>query len=126
VAIEGPLPLFSRDTVPRGILGGQDPNGITIRWGISLGAEVSIPGDFNLDGVVDGDDLTIWEAAFGTDGGADADKDGDSDGADFLLWQRNFGKSVNTVAANVVPEPTHSVLVLLGVIGYLSTRLSVR
>jgi hypothetical protein len=236
-AAEGPLPLFSREQVPRGVLGGQDPNDIAIRWGIALGAEISIPGDFdhdfdvdgddgaiwnatfgedsiadadhdgdvdgadflawqtnfgmqgavgdlpgdfvsngivdaddlaawsatyaagpfgdadrdkdvdgmdfllwqrnfgtgvtipgdfNIDGVVDGKDLVMWEVAFGIDGGADADGDGDSDGADFLLWQRNFGIGVNAVAVNTVPEPTLSVVVLLGVIGYLSSRHAVR
>ena len=240
VATEGPLPLFSRDSVPRGVLNGQDPNDIAVRWGITLGAEIAIPGDFdhdldvdgddgaiwnvtygvehiadadddgdvdgtdflawqanfgmegaagdlpgdfipngfvdaddlvawsatygagpfgdadndkdvdgsdflfwqrmfgtgvsmdtipgdfNLDGVVDGEDLAVWEAAFGTDGGADADEDGDSDGVDFLFWQRNFGTGVNAVAANTVPEPTGSILLLFGVLGYRSSRLALR
>ena len=49
-----------------------------------------IPGDFDDDGNVDGDDLTLWKGAFGQTAVGDADSDGDSDGADFLVWQRNF------------------------------------
>lgn len=50
------------------------------------------PGDFNLDGNVDGIDLGIWQAGFATGsslGEGDADADADVDGNDFLIWQRN-------------------------------------
>ncbi|MBN1851577.1 MAG: hypothetical protein JW829_02600 [Pirellulales bacterium] len=55
-------------------------------------------GDFNSDGVVDNDDLVIWQEGFGTTSGADlsngdSDADGDVDGNDFLAWQQNFGSS---------------------------------
>lgn len=68
-------------------------------------------GDFNLDGVVDGDDLTVFNSGFGKSSGAtfregDNDRDGDVDGADFLAWQRAFGGGA-AVEANsaAVPEP---------------------
>ena len=95
-ATEGPIPLFSRgDSVPRGVLGGQDPNNIFLRWGISVSARDIIPGDFNMDNIVDGNDLAVWNSSFGFDGGADADGDGDSDGADLLEWQRNVDMPLN-------------------------------
>jgi len=78
---------------------------------------VDLNADFDNDGDVDDDDLTSWEAAYGTDDGADADGDGDSDGADFLVWQREFGNSAvqeisidsslfSIASSTAVPEPS--------------------
>jgi hypothetical protein len=69
-----------------------------------------IAGDFDSDGTVDGDDLTLWKAGFGTPTGADAmdgdaDADGDVDGADFLVWQTQLGATGATGAISAVPEP---------------------
>jgi glucose/arabinose dehydrogenase len=70
------------------------------------------PGDFNADGYVDGEDLAVWRAGFGTSVGADArdgdaDADGDVDGNDFLAWQRHVGTDPLAVGGNAqsVPEP---------------------
>lgn len=63
-------------------------------------------GDFNMDGTVDGNDLTVWKAAMGQSPDGDADRDGDTDGSDFLIWQRQYSAS-NAVAANAaIPEPS--------------------
>lgn len=61
-------------------------------------ANPAIPGDFNLDGSVDGADLGIWQQLYGTSqtqGYLPGDADGDRQvsGRDFLAWQRNFGSS---------------------------------
>ena len=55
-----------------------------------------LPGDFNLDEVVDGDDLPVWQSSYGSApqfpfSGADVNGSSTIDGADFLAWQRNFG-----------------------------------
>ncbi len=73
---------------------------------ISLGGNVllSAGADFNGDGSVDGDDLTLWEPAYGQNADADADLDGDSDGADFLAWQQQYTGPAQVVAV-AVPEP---------------------
>jgi cytochrome c peroxidase len=75
---------------------------------------VSLPGDFDGDGEVDGADLVVWQGAFGQTGLADADDDGDSDGRDYLLWQRNFGKTWDDLltlsAITAVPEPNSALL----------------
>lgn len=81
-----------------------------------LGSLAPLAGDFDLDGDVDGDDLTQWEGDFGLNGNSDADGDGDSDGADFLAWQRNSVASGAGLSQFVaVPEPTTAALFILGV-----------
>lgn len=73
--------------------------------------------DLNGDGMVDGNDLTSWENAFGPSSTAgDVDGNGDTDGNDFLLWQQQFNAgSPNplTAVATAVPEPTSEVVGLL-------------
>jgi beta-glucanase (GH16 family) len=76
-----------------------------------VNARLADTADFNLDGSVDGDDLTLWKAGVGADSGADradgdANGDGAVDGADFLLWQRQSSpaSSAEPVGAPV-PEP---------------------
>ncbi len=73
-----------------------------------------IPGDFNQNGAVDGDDLAQWEGDFGQNGNSDADGDGDSDGFDFLVWQQNYTGSSPLATASAVPEPCSMVLLLAG------------
>jgi hypothetical protein len=88
-------------------------------------AAVAIPGDFDGDTIVDGDDLAIWKANFGTGTSVatgDADGDGDADGADFLIWQQNL--SVAPVAA--VPEPAALALALTGGVATRSLRRRLR
>jgi endonuclease/exonuclease/phosphatase family metal-dependent hydrolase len=81
--------------------------------------------DFNYSRVVDGTDLAVWQAGYGTDSGAartagDADGDGDVDGRDFLIWQRQYnGAGPGFVA---VPEP-NQLLLLLAFVGH-SLRLT--
>ncbi|MCC6494572.1 MAG: hypothetical protein IT424_16295 [Pirellulales bacterium] len=61
--------------------------------------------DFNGDGVIDGHDLDVWQAEFGSAGPAasDGDGDGDVDGADMLFWQQAaFAQAISLGV--VVPE----------------------
>jgi autotransporter-associated beta strand protein/T5SS/PEP-CTERM-associated repeat protein len=70
-----------------------------------------LPGDFDENGVVDGDDLDRWREMVPWPSGAthftgDGDGDHDVDGADYLVCQRQVGQfSTATVAATRVPEP---------------------
>ncbi len=74
---------------------------------------ITLPGDFDLDGDVDGADLAKWQTEFGISDGSDADVDGDSDGNDYLAWQSNFGlANGSAIAARVVPEPTSATISL--------------
>lgn len=85
-----------------------------------------MPGDFNGDGAVGGDDLAQWAAGVSaTSDLGDADFDGDSDGADFLDWQRNLGQTAPSAAAAItVPEPGTCVLVVLAAVVVLCRRPS--
>ena len=61
-------------------------------------ANPTIPGDFDLDGEVDSQDLGIWQQTYGLSQQhgylpGDTDASQDVSGADFLIWQRNFGNS---------------------------------
>ncbi len=86
-----------------------------------------VPGDFDDNGVVDGEDLTQWVGDFGVNGLSDADDDGDSDGHDFLVWQKNYGKvEVLPLAENLhaaaVPEPTIATLLTLSLVSLAATQ----
>jgi hypothetical protein len=74
--------------------------------------------DFDVNGIVDGLDLQIWEGAYGLTVAGDADGDGDSDGQDFLVWQRQLQAAAPIAAA--VPEPKSLVAALLALTAVLS------
>ena len=91
------------------------------------------PGDFDLDGDVDGNDFLIWQNGYGTASGAtvwkgDTDHDGDVDGNDFLAWQNNYGSSVliglGDASFATVPEPGTLALLAAGgaAVAYLRRR----
>jgi autotransporter-associated beta strand protein len=70
------------------------------------------PGDFNLDGQVNGDDLTIWTAHFGATPASwqlgDANYSGSINGDDLTLWKANFGRSPITIGGAAVDAPVAS------------------
>ncbi len=76
--------------------------------------------DFNKDGAVDAEDLSVWQASFGVGSGGDADGDGDSDGVDFLRWQNQFlGNPALFSPAISVPEPSVFGLALFAVLFFV-------
>ena len=90
---------------------------------------VEIPlmsGDYDLNGVVDGGDMTTWEQSFGNANNLSADSNslGIVDGYDFLNWQRHFDPSAPAPAVasvQAIPEP--STLGLASLAALTSLRL---
>ena len=87
-----------------------------IGFGVALNLLIDYEADFDRNGVVDGQDLTEWELAFGTSNGAD--DDGDTDGADFRVWQQQFGSGGGAplAAVTIIPEPSSLLLAALGLV----------
>ena len=129
-ASEGPIPLFSRDdAAPRGILGGQPPESIVLRWGMSVSAELitptNLPGDFNGDGRVDAGDYVIQRDILPEHTSAAA----------YDCWRANFGQTLDSAAVlnshggagsgqptAVVPELSSQLAILTGILCLLAMR----
>ncbi len=75
----------------------------------------TIPGDANLDGVVDASDFNVWNGSKFTAGqgwcGGDFSGDGVTDGSDFNIWNSNKFQS----ALVAVPEPDSMALLFFPV-----------
>jgi hypothetical protein len=73
-----------------------------------VAGQANLAGDFNLDNVVNGHDLTVWNQYAGSM----------FTGSDFLTWQRAFGDSQSlpggSAALHAVPEPSAALLSGLG------------
>lgn len=95
---------------------------------------ITIPGDYNTDGVVDAADFTVWRDAVGSPAGTiPNDFDGGVIGqAQYDTWASNLGNEVDWAnfpsaipAVTAVPEPSAWVLCCLGFI-MLSGRRRIR
>jgi methionine-rich copper-binding protein CopC len=73
-----------------------DNGGLTGEWTLPTEVYVAVPGDGNLDGIVDGKDYGVWQNGYGhTASFATGDYNGDGvvDGKDYGVWQNNYGRS---------------------------------
>lgn len=71
-------------------------------------AEV-LPGDYDLNGAVDGADMLVWQRAFGSVGTVgDGNLNGVADSVDLQVWSDHLASSVigDEVGAIPVPEPS--------------------
>ena len=63
-----------------------------------IGSIVGPTGDYNVNGVVDAADYTVWRNTLGQDvaagTGADGDQSGKIDAGDYTFWKTNFGNNV--------------------------------
>lgn len=83
---------------------------------VTLGAN-ALPGDYDHNGVVDGNDYNNWRQDFGTTNmAADGNGNGVVDTADYTIWRANQGAILPGIAAGAgldttaVPEPTAATL----------------
>ncbi|MDC0934963.1 PQQ-dependent sugar dehydrogenase [Pirellulales bacterium] len=82
-----------------------------------VAAAFSYAADFDLDGDVDDNDLTILLDAYGQSAGGDANNDGNTNGPDFLFWQRQNGLGVvSPPSAQPIPEPSSAVTIVMAVL----------
>jgi hypothetical protein len=95
---------------------------VDLGWEIVL--PTGIPGDFNLNGLVDAADYTLWRDTLGRTGaGLAADASGNNivDTSDFNIWKTNFGQNAasggGSGAPITVPEPASVALLLVGALG---------
>lgn len=84
----------------------------------TLGAPLATPGDFDLDGDVDGRDFLIWQRGGSTTGPLNA--------TDLANWQTNYGTGVGplTAASIAVPEPAGLMLVVMASLFVANRRRS--
>jgi hypothetical protein len=89
----------------------------------SAAGTVALPGDYNSDGEVDGDDYLAWKGAFGNSiapagSGADGNGNGVVDAADYTVWRDNLASGGSAGLALSVPEP-QSIAMLAFAIAFL-------
>ncbi|TWT92449.1 hypothetical protein Pla108_40740 [Botrimarina colliarenosi] len=67
---------------------------------------LTIPGDYNGDGMVNAADYTVWRDSNGSTTNLAADGNGDLtvNAADYTIWAGNYG--ANASFATAIPEPT--------------------
>jgi hypothetical protein len=92
----------------------------------TLSVEVTVrelPGDYNLDGTVDGADYSVWRDQLGT---ATALPNDDTPGVgndDYARWKTNFGATLfgaGAAAAATVPEPA-TCCILVAALAFLGS-----
>ncbi len=94
-------------------------------WEITGDPFVSVPGDFNGDGVVDATDAEELVDNFGEEGGfaqGDINFDGDINFQDVALFRPIYAAASGAGEASVVPEPGSVSLLVLGFVSMLGFR----
>lgn len=78
-----------------------------------------LDGDFNDDGVVDGEDFLVWQRSSGASGtglAADGNGDGTVNGLDLDLWEENYGQTGVLTTLVTVPEPNSVLYLAMGIV----------
>lgn len=92
-----------------------------ISFGTAVPSPEDLPGDINLDGVVNNSDIALFVQYFGTEsGGTWTTGDFDNDGAvamsDLMLLQAHFGQFSTVPQLAAIPEPSSILLISFGVV----------
>lgn len=74
-----------------------------------------MPGDYDFNGLVDGNDYQVWRQTYGSQSNlsADGNQDGVVNTADYTIWRNNFGSGGGSVST--VPEPSSALLFVVAV-----------
>jgi hypothetical protein len=90
---------------------------------------LSLPGDYDHNGVVDAADYVIWRKTIGQSGNAlaaDANNNGHVDSDDFDIWRANYGATTGADSGatfSSIPEPASLLMMLLGAAATLALRI---
>lgn len=92
-----------------------------ISFATAVPSPEDLPGDINLDGVVNNSDIALFVQYFGTEsGGTWTTGDFDNDGAvamsDLMLLQAHFGQFSTVPQLAAIPEPSSILLISFGVV----------
>jgi len=87
-------------------------------------AEPLLAGDYNLNGIVDAADYTVWRNALGStiSLAADGDRDQVIDIGDFQIWKSHYGDAAGAGLAQTVPEPASLVLIVMAALSFIRRR----
>ena len=124
----GAYGFFARLTSPN--YASSEPFHIALKYQLStaeyreaafeINAAARLPGDFNGDDVVDGNDFLAWQRSLGStmNLAADGSLNGTVDGDDLAIWKENFGRSwpATVGAVLAVPEPSTTALALVAAV----------
>ncbi len=82
---------------------------------------LTIPGDYNADGLVDAADFAVWRDRLGSQASLPNDNTAGVGPDDFDRWIANFGRTVDAGSSSIdyaaVPEPSTLGLLLLAAVG---------
>lgn len=101
-----------------------------------LASQVSAPGDYNNDGIVDATDYTVWRNHLGTNFNLSGHGDetvasaGVVDEADYTWWKQHYGNSYlgtggGGLTGSTVPEPPTQAMLLVIALSLLARRTMV-
>lgn len=79
---------------------------------LEVGAAPLLPGDYNVDGVVDAADYTVWRDNLGRQASLPNDDTPGVAADDYTRWRSYYGAEA-AAAAETVPEPTSSMMTFL-------------
>lgn len=91
-----------------------------------INAAAGLPGDFDRNDIVNGDDFLAWQRSLGstTNIAADASLNGTVDADDLAIWKQNFGRTWPAVGGvSAIPEPATAALLAWSVLALAKTRV---